>query len=84
LLASVEVAETPETAVTEISQTIVGALPRAAHNRYSTMVDLDNDEATGCNPAALGLSTAFGGAELVISVHLDILPGRRGGVSPEL
>ncbi|TAK33575.1 MAG: hypothetical protein EPO21_12570 [Chloroflexota bacterium] len=82
LLASVEIAKTVELAVTEISQTIVGALPRTAHNRYTTLVDLDNNGATGCNPAVLGLPTAFTGAELVTSVLLDALPGQSPRLSP--
>jgi hypothetical protein len=71
LLARVEIAETPEVAVVEISQTIAGALPRISEGRYTTIIDLDNDPATGCDPAELGLSTAFKGAELVTNVRVQ-------------
>jgi hypothetical protein len=80
LIASVEVAETPGQATMEISQKVIGALPETAHNRYTTFVDLDNNSATGCMPADLGLPTAFRGAELVTSVVLEAT----GGQSPQL
>ena len=80
LIAGVEIAETPELAIMEISQTVVGALPETARNRYTTFVDLDNDPATGCNPAGLGLPTAFVGAELVTSVLFEAA----GGLLPQL
>jgi uncharacterized repeat protein (TIGR01451 family) len=80
LIASIEIAETPELALLEISQTVVGALPNTAHNRYTTIVDLDNNPGTGCNPAELGLPTEFAGAELVTSVLFEAA----GGPSPQL
>jgi hypothetical protein len=80
LIASIEIAETPELALLEISQTVVGALPNTAHNRYTTIVDLDNNPGTGCNPAELGLPTEFAGAELVTSVLFEAT----GGPSPQL
>ena len=80
LIAGVEIAETPELAIMEISQTVVGALPETARNRYTTFVDLDNDPATGCNPAGLLPPTAFVGAELVTSVLFEAA----GGLLPQL
>jgi hypothetical protein len=82
LIASVEIAETPELAIMEISQTVVGALPETGHNRYTTLVDLDNDPATGCNPADLNLPTAFSGAELVTSVLFEAASGQPPQLSP--
>lgn len=71
LIARIEFAETPESALTEISQTVLGALPRGSANRHSIFLDLDNDSSTGCLPSSLGLPTAFAGAEVALSVMLD-------------
>jgi hypothetical protein len=80
LIAKAELAETPEIGITAVSQTVLGALPSDAHNRYSVFLDLDNNASSGCTPATLGLPTRFTGAEAVTSVTLKVA----GGAAPQL
>jgi hypothetical protein len=83
-IASVEVAETPDLGITEIIQTVVGALPKTAHHRYTTIVDLDADATTGCNAADLDLPTAFRGAELVVSVDVEAADDQPSQLRPSV
>ena len=80
LIVNTELAETPGSGITEVSQTVLGALPSVANNRYSTFLDLDNNPSSGCTPATLGLPTNFTGAEAVTSVTLTVA----GGAAPQL
>lgn len=73
-LASVAVAEIPITDTTVISHQLFGLIPVDQHeveNQYLFFADLDNDPGTGGNPADLGFTTEFTGAELVTRVIVD-------------
>ncbi|HKY28410.1 MAG TPA: hypothetical protein VJM12_10780 [Pyrinomonadaceae bacterium] len=70
-LRTLDLAETPESAVTSFSHSIPEPIPSATSNRYLVYADLDNDVATGCSIAEAGLP-AFQGAELRTEVTVSV------------
>src|SRR5262249_40596666 len=69
VLRKVEMAETPDRAITSFSHTVLHLLPQNASNRYLVFADLDNNRATGCSVSEPGVPR-FDGAELMTEVAL--------------
>ena len=72
VLRTLELAETPSSAVTSFSHSILEPIPDQASNGYLVYADLDNDAATGCSIAEAGLP-AFQGAELRTQVTVSVI-----------
>ena len=81
-LRTLELAETPESAVTSFSHSIPEPIPSQASNRYLVYADLDNNAATGCNIAEPGFP-AFQGAELRTQVTVSVT-GETVTVTPQV
>jgi hypothetical protein len=75
VLQKVEMAETPEHAITSFTHTVLQLFPPEASNRYLVYADLDNDSLTGCGVSGLDLPGDFQGAELATQVLLNVTGG---------
>ena len=74
VLRTLELTETPGTALTSFTHTVVGAFPRTRSNRYVVYADLDDDGQTGCSTSDPGVP-AFQGAELRTEVTVAVVGG---------